>query len=50
MATTNGIISNLANTSRVTLMKKFEQNNTEIDGNNTQQYNISLYDAPDSID
>ena len=51
MATTNGIISNLANTSvTFTLIEEILENNTEIDGNNTQQYNISLYDAPDSIE
>ena len=51
MATTNGMISNLANTSiTFTLVEEILENNTEIDDNNTQQYNISLYDAPDSIE
>ena len=51
MATTNGMISNLANTSiTFTLVEEILENNTEVDDNNTQQYNISLYDAPDSID
>ena len=51
MATTNGMISNLANTSiTFTLVEEILENNSEIDDNNTQQYNISLYDAPDSIE
>ena len=51
MATTNGMISNLANTSiTLTLVEEILENNTEIDDNNTQQYNISLYDAPDLIE
>ena len=51
MARTNGMISNLANTSiTFTLVEEILENNTEIDDNNTQQYNISLYDAPDSIE
>jgi hypothetical protein len=51
MATTNGMISNLANTSiTFTLVEEILENNTEIDDNNTQQYNISLYDTPDSIE
>ena len=51
MARTNGMISNLANTSvTFTLVEEIMENNTEIDDNNTQQYNISLYDAPDSIE
>ena len=51
MATTNGMISNLANTSiTFTLVEEILENNTEVDDNHTQQYNISLYDAPDSIE
>ena len=51
MATSNGMISNLADTSvTFTLFEEILENNTVIDENNTQTYNISLNEAPDSIE
>jgi len=50
MATSNGMISNLANTSiTFTFIEEIVENNTVINENNTQTYNISLNEAPDSI-
>ena len=51
MATSNGMISNLANTSiTFTMIEEIIENNTGVDDNNTQQYNISLNNAPHSIE